>query len=316
MTVPVQPVVRLSAEEVKTVANFAKSNNFTAQDTVILFECSSTSGQSFVTVDFALEAAKHVLSYHADVKFVLTSDKKVLSPSSNIIDASVLGFKENAELTKYCSLLVGCSSGISWLATSDWAKKLPTIQLLSSKTHMFASMIQDAKYFGLPIDHIIEMQNCTPQHLAECIVGCLKNSFAETKKIYHVDAPVKFDFYFQGIYSVFLKKMDIANAVKSIGFAFERYHYDEQGIEDLSDIIKNIFFPYLHIFWNRVEEKDKREIIGIINYRPQSRPTKISYWKSVVSIAIRVFKGKHTFIAKIFLKDIILKLTHTEKFFE
>ena len=316
ITVPVQPIVRLSASEIENVTKFVRRNNINTQDNVILFECTATSGQSFLTPDFALETVNHVLNNDKKVKFILTSDKKIITSLPNIIDASVLSFKENAELTKYCTLLVGCSSGISWLATSDWAKDLPKIQLLDAKTRMFASMIQDAKYFGLSTDRILEMQNCTPQHLADCILLCLKAGFSEAKKNYHVETPLIFDFYFQGIYSAFLKQLNIVNAVKSMNVTLERYHYDKQGTKDLVSIIRNIFFPYLDLFWNDLEEKDKKEIIDIIHYHPKNKSKIVVCVRSIIVIIIKSFFGSHTFIARIFLKDIIIKFTHTERLFE
>jgi hypothetical protein len=70
----------------------------------------------------------------------------------------VLTFRENAELSKYCTLLLGCSSGITWLLTSNWAKKIPTIQFLGRDPcwHSFASVRYDHQFWGLPTDHILE----------------------------------------------------------------------------------------------------------------------------------------------------------------
>ena len=79
----------------------------------------------------------------------MSSQIEIVSNDPHIISGHTLSFRENAELTKYCSLLVGCSSGITWLATSDWAKPLPMIQLLRKDKGVYASVVHDHEHFGL-----------------------------------------------------------------------------------------------------------------------------------------------------------------------
>ena len=136
---------------------------------VILFECSAGSGQSFVTPDFALQAARGIVARQPDTAVVLSSNVAVVSGDPRIVDGSTLPFKCNAELTKSCTLLIGCSSGISWLTTSDWAKPLPMIQLLRRETSVYASFVHDHEHFGLPTDTIIEMTDCPAQRVVDCV---------------------------------------------------------------------------------------------------------------------------------------------------
>jgi hypothetical protein len=133
---------------------------------VVMFECAGLSGQTFVTLPFAVETARMLL-HDEECCFVLSSSEGFNSTDPRIIDASTLRFRENAELTRYATLFIGCSSGITWLSTSDWAKPLPTIQLLRKKTRSI-SMVHDAQHFGLPYDHIIDM---TIAHRRTCGVS-------------------------------------------------------------------------------------------------------------------------------------------------
>lgn len=316
ITVPVQPIVRLSDVEIENARKFVETNNISNHDIVILFECSSSSGQSFVTPEYALITAEIVLQKKPNVIFILSSDKKIITSNPNIIDASMLGFKENAELTKYCSLLVGCSSGISWLSTSDWAKELPKIQLLEAKTHMFASMLNDAKFFNLHTHQILEMQNCSPQYLADCIILCLEKGIVAAKNIYQKEIPLKFNFFFQGVDSYFLKRGEYMKACRVINLAKERFHYDTQGIYDLNYITEKIFFCYLDLFWDKLKEQEKKEIKEIMNYRTPRMLKFFTFINNITLILIKSLFGKHTFISRIFLKDIIIKFTKTDKFFK
>ena len=195
ITVPVTPVIRLSREQVDATAEFVARHRLTDYTTVILFECASASGQSFVTPEFALEVARGIVAVHPHTAVVLSSSVSVSSGDPRIIDGSGLPFDCNAELTKSCSLLIGCSSGISWLASSDWAKPLPQIQLLRRDTSVFASFVHDHEYFGLPTDQIIEMTDCPARRVVECVAVIRTEGFGAARKTFHEEIALRFDHY-------------------------------------------------------------------------------------------------------------------------
>src|SRR5262245_14953733 len=118
ITVPVTPVIRLATAEVEASKEFAERHRLGSYRNVILFECSAGSGQSFVTPDFALQTARGIVARQPNTAVILSSHLAVDSGDPRIIDGSTLPFKGNAELAKSCTLLIGCSSGISWLTTS------------------------------------------------------------------------------------------------------------------------------------------------------------------------------------------------------
>jgi ADP-heptose:LPS heptosyltransferase len=302
ITVPITPVVRLTDEEVNNAKNFVVINNISEKDTVILFECASTSGQSFLTPAYALKTATAVLKENKSVKFILTSDEAIRDNGNNIIDGSVLSFRENAELTKHCNLLVGCSSGISWLATSDWAKPLPQIQLLSQRTRMYASMIQDADYFGLPTDHIIELYDITPQQAANVLLSFLGNGIAETKKKYQQEIPIKFDFYIGQLRSELLSKKQFTKTAQAIQSAKERFGIN--NIAELEKIIQDILIPYIRYYWPRMNESE-RTIFTSICPMPTGDNKKILALKSIIHLLKRSFYGEYKKTARPFLLDIL-----------
>ncbi|MBC7873081.1 MAG: hypothetical protein H7Y01_03735, partial [Ferruginibacter sp.] len=123
VTVPVQPVLVLSEEEKQRVAAFADRNRLPQFKNIILWEYAPQSGQSKLNFDFVLRVAERIVQ-QPDTCVILSSSNS-FSPSPGIIDASSLSVRENAELTHYCSLLIGCSSGITWLSTSSGARQLP-----------------------------------------------------------------------------------------------------------------------------------------------------------------------------------------------
>jgi len=226
ITVPVQPVIRLRSDEVDGVHQFAMQNNLSQRKHVVLFECAAESGQSFLTPSYATEVSEKILELVEDCAIILSSHQKINSNNSRIVDGSILSFRQNAELTKYCDLFVGCSSGISWLCTSDWAKPLPTIQVLKRSMSVFASMHHDAEYFQLPTDHIIEMTDCPTEYLAACIQASLSEPFNHVKEKYHEQIPVELNKYVEKFMRSVLRKGQVFKIIKSIVHVYDRYGID------------------------------------------------------------------------------------------
>jgi len=185
ITVSKEPVVRLSAQEVKNVRMFADKNNVRKYKQVVLFECEAGSRQSNLNIEHALNITKAVTAVNKDVCFIMSSSKKANEANPRIIDASELTYRENAELTKYCTLLVGCSSGITWISTSDWAKKLPMVQILNKHFDYFAGVSYDLHMNGLDNRHIIEILSFSERNIIDCILLVLKGDFTGAKEKYH-----------------------------------------------------------------------------------------------------------------------------------
>ena len=313
ITVPVTPILRLSEAEISAALKFITTHNISEHDIVVLFECSSTSGQGYLTPEIALDVAQRVLKRDKNIKFILASNLKISTSNPNIVDGSVLGFKEFAEITKYCTLLVGCSSGISWLTTSDWSKPLPKIQVLSSNTHMYASMMHDARYFGLSTDQILEMQNCSPDHLAMCILCTLKDGFSIAQKRFHREIPIRFDFYMQQIHAELLSNNQLLKTVQSFVAARERFKNHHEKVDELNSIITEIFFPYINILWNDFDIQGRNAIAAYMGYNEPVHFQTVFKIKNILLLAFRSLGINYRTIARRFFMDIIQRkfFSHT-----
>lgn len=183
ITVSHQPIVRLSEAEVENVRRFAERHRLEKYERVILIECGADSFDVALTPQAAYELAA-ASDCPNETAFILSSNKQISSPRPNIIDGSRLTFRENAELTKYCDLFVGCASGISWLATTDWAKKLNMILIINQANAVLPSMIYDHEYLNLPTDHIIEIESDerSMEKLRDCLSAISTDGFAAAKK--------------------------------------------------------------------------------------------------------------------------------------
>jgi ADP-heptose:LPS heptosyltransferase len=187
ITVPVAPIIVLTEKEIENVSIFVKLHKINGYKHVILFESSPSSGQSPVNIDFALKLSKKIVEKFEDSIIIISSHQKINSDHMRIVDASSLTFRENAELSKYCTLLIGCSSGITWLLTSTWAKKIPTIQILKKGAllYEFASVSYDLNYWGQQTDHIIEITKFDEDYIFECVNMSLIEGIEITREKYN-----------------------------------------------------------------------------------------------------------------------------------
>lgn len=187
-----QPIIHLSDKEVENVRVFAEKHQLNKYKQVILVECGPDSFETALNPESAYNLASEITAKNADTVVILSSNKQIETPLPNIIDASNLTFRENAELTKYCDLFIGCGSGITWLTTTNWSKKLNTILVVDPYHAGLPSMIYDHEYLNLPTGHIIEIKS--DQEAIKKLLDCLdkistdgfenaKRSFNETFRL-------------------------------------------------------------------------------------------------------------------------------------
>lgn len=194
ITVDTTPVLRLSPGEVERVARFAELHRLAEKSAVILFECAPRSQQSRMNPQFALDVAARVVEKHPDVALILSSNCPIVSTHPNIIDGSVLSLRENAELTKHCSLLIGCSSGVTWIATSDWAKPLPMLQLVIPDLVRSNSLVYDFQRRGQDTSGVIEMNTYSLDDVVSCLDEVVGGGFSSAMK-FHQITPLGFGQY-------------------------------------------------------------------------------------------------------------------------
>jgi hypothetical protein len=191
ITVPVQPVLVLSAEEKQRVSDFATSNKLDEFKQVILWEYAPQSGQSLLSFELVKKAAERI-TLLPDTCIILSSANSFAS-SRSIIDASSLSVRENAALTHYCTLLIGCSSGITWLSTSSAAKQLPMLQLLDPQAYFRNAPSIDFKRYGIAADELIELISFDEEKIVQSVAIILKEGIAAAKGKLNEDLPIQFN---------------------------------------------------------------------------------------------------------------------------
>jgi ADP-heptose:LPS heptosyltransferase len=190
VTVPVTPVLRLTEKEIENVRQFVLQHKLKRYKQVILFEFAPLSGQLKIIREIAIAIADDIVTA-GDTAVILSSGSKVLHDNEAVIDGSVLSLRETAALTHYCTLLLGCSSGITWISTSDAAKQLPMIQLLNAKTTWVNPVSRDFERFNLPVQNVIELLEIDKEKIVNCVKLAVQN-FGEAKNKYNQPVPLHF----------------------------------------------------------------------------------------------------------------------------
>jgi ADP-heptose:LPS heptosyltransferase len=190
ITVPVTPVLVLSEKEIQTAKKFAEQNTLSNYKNIVLFEYAPQSGQSAITKDFAISIAEGLV---VDKKTaVILSSANIVSHTHNaIIDGSSLTLRETAALTHYCTFLLGSSSGITWISTSEGAKQLPMVQLLNANTSWVNPISRDFKRYHFSTKYVIELLNFTEAKIIDCVQYAI-NDFEGAKNKFNEPIPLHF----------------------------------------------------------------------------------------------------------------------------
>ncbi|HEY4151242.1 MAG TPA: hypothetical protein VGM41_20030 [Chitinophagaceae bacterium] len=190
VTVPVTPVLELSPDETGAAKDFALRHGLQQYRHIVLFEFAPQSGQSPITKDLAIAIAEGVTK-DPGACIILSSASKIDHPSAQIIDGSALSLRQTAALTHYCSLLLGCSSGITWISTSSAAKQLPMVQLLNPATNWFNPVSRDFERYGLDSSTVIELSRFDAASVEACVTAAFSD-FAVARAQYHETMPLHF----------------------------------------------------------------------------------------------------------------------------
>lgn len=201
VTVPVTPVLRLREQEVENARLFAEKHQLAKYKNVILFEFAPQSAQLAITPEGAIEMAGDITK-NESTAIILSSGIKIGDGNNKVIDGSVLTLRETAALTHYCTLLLGCSSGISWIATSEPAKPLPMIQILDPYSPWVNPMSRDFERFGFSTENLIEIYDDVHDKVIQCMNEVLTTGFEPAKKHFFTPLPLHFKGTSRGIYNM------------------------------------------------------------------------------------------------------------------
>ena len=190
VTGPHLPEVFLTEAENRNVADFAVKHCLREFKHVFLVECGPGSGQSPLTPARAEAVAHEVGKHHPEAAFLMSSTETLVQPSSQVLDASCLTYRENAALARYCTGLIGCFSGITVLTTSTAGKALPMLQILTKPNGIFrwGSVAMDFRRVRLDESRVIEMAEPNDRRIISCIEKWLSESHSAARMQFHEES--------------------------------------------------------------------------------------------------------------------------------
>lgn len=243
ITVPIENVIRLTDAEIERVERFVQKGRIAENEHRIIFECSSTSGQSFVTPDFAQTIADDLYSILPNACVIFSTHLPMDLRNRHSRYAGELSLREIAHLTHHSTLFVGSGSGCSVAATSTAAVPLPMLQLLAASTSVFASFAHDFEYFGIDSHRVIELTAESPRAIARCIAAMATAGIDSAQEEFGGGVPVNFTRYFSQIESFLISKLRYLDAAHSLSITAERYGW----VADLVRFGQNRIAPRLSV---------------------------------------------------------------------
>jgi hypothetical protein len=156
ITVDKRPVLVLTEAEKSAAAIFFQQHGLDTYKNVVLYECAPLSGQANFTDEFVMSIAS-MLSDYPDTAVVLSSAKKYPINKKGVVDGSSLTIRETVALSRHCTLLLGCSSGITWAIHSQSAWKLDSVQLLNMDSYVFNPPSVAMQKTGESVEHLLEL---------------------------------------------------------------------------------------------------------------------------------------------------------------
>lgn len=206
ITVNARPVLSLTSEEKNTVDQFAAKHELKNHKQVLLFECSSFSGQSFVNSDWAIQLSSLLVEKFPELLILLSTHESLPFVHPRIIPANMISLRENVALSHYCHLLIGCSSGVTWACTSEEAKRLPMIQFLHrAKGFSFASVSYDHAWWKLGNSEILESTNNELDKAVKIISTVMENGMQPARTLFHEELRPRYISMFKYSFMFFRK---------------------------------------------------------------------------------------------------------------
>ena len=265
ITVPVDVAINLTEQETEEADRWFHHSPASTASQVVLFECSSKSGQSFMTVDLAWQIAERITAALNTAVVIISTHEALPAEHPRIISGGSLSIRQTARLTHHAHLFVGCGSGLTVAATSGAANTgLPNIQILKRSTSVYASFRHDFAFFGKPTSQFLELTSEDPDHLAKVAVSALSQGFASAQAEFDDPVPLSFGWYRELISMMLLERGQYVDAVHSLLLTAERYGWHSE----LRHFARHFVLPFMDadlrsVLPHRREEIDRlREAVG------------------------------------------------------
>jgi len=241
ITVPIENIIHLTDEEKHRADRYVSEAGVSSFEHRILFECTSKSGQSHMTIDLAQEIAQHIYAALPSTTVILSTNLPVQLAHPNSRYVGHLSLRECAHLSRHCSLFIGAGSGGTVAATSTAAHRIPIIQVLAESTSVFASFKHDFEHFGLDATHMLETTEESAKRIAKIVVVACRDGIGVACSRFERRIKVRFQHYLNMIEMCLMKQYHFLDAAQSLATTAQRYGWQT----DLVNFASRRIAPHL-----------------------------------------------------------------------
>jgi ADP-heptose:LPS heptosyltransferase len=249
ITVDPTPGLYLTNQESEKANRFALQHQLSKYEHVILFECAPQTKQLLLTDEMILAYSKQIVS-KGNACVILSAPKAYHFNEEHIIDGNILSIRETVSLTHHCTLLLGCSSGISWAATSNAAKPLPFVQILASDAYYFNPLSITFKKWNHSLDCLIELVRFDTLKIGQVFEDVFSKGFDSARKIHHQKVKIQYKLH-RGVIHQFLKQGEFSEII-----TFVKINITENGLNP--GLIKYMFLGFILFPFQLLVDKIKR----------------------------------------------------------
>jgi hypothetical protein len=236
ITVDTKPVLLNSENEKINAFNFSVKHKLSNYKNVVLFECAPQSNQLNLTRDIIFEYCLQILK-EKNTCVILSAPFPYEFNNPNIFDGDILTIRETVALTHFCTLLLGCSSGISWACTSNSAKPIPMVQILNDKAYYFNPLSITFEKQLKSTESLIELTKFDAEKIGLTFKDIFSKGFEVSKLIHNQKIKKQFKL-FRGIVANF-----ISNGKFKLLYHFIKINFKENGFN--FSMIKYMFLGFL-----------------------------------------------------------------------
>jgi ADP-heptose:LPS heptosyltransferase len=234
------PRLYLMPQEIATAQKFAEQHQLSNYQHIVLFECAPQTNQLLLTDELILAYSKKIIE-QGNACVILSAPKAYHFNAPHIFDGNTLSIRETVALTHHCTILLGCSSGISWAATSNAAKPLQFVQILAPDAYYFNPLSITLKKWQQPLDRLIELVRFDVLKIGEVFRDIFSKDFDSAKAMHNQPVQVQFRLH-RGIVHGFLKKGRLSEIITFVKTNIEANGWSPNMLKYIS--LGILLFPF------------------------------------------------------------------------
>jgi hypothetical protein len=112
------------------------------------------------------------------------------------------------------------------------------IQLLSEKTSVYASFVHDFEYLGQDSSRFIEINECDPLVVVDCISTFRRRGFATARRLFHKSMSISFSYWGAVMWRRLLSRGQVEEFEQAVVCTSSRYGKTSELMQVVAKLMK------------------------------------------------------------------------------